>query len=58
VTAWLREALEAFRRDERCQCGERIWVIGSAMTGLMCFACITGEATPEEDYEIAEACEK
>jgi hypothetical protein len=24
----------------------------------MCFTCITGEAVPSEDYEIAEACDK
>jgi hypothetical protein len=24
----------------------------------MCFTCITGEADPSEDYEIAEACHK
>jgi len=24
----------------------------------MCFTCITGEADPSEDYEIAEACDK
>lgn len=58
VTVRLRAALEAFQRDERCHCGERIWVIGSAEAGFACFTCITREATPTEDYEIAEACEK
>jgi hypothetical protein len=33
-------------------------VIGSAETGHACFTCITGEADPSEDYEIAEACDK
>jgi len=38
----------------RCQCGEPIWVIGSAFAGHACFTCITGEAHPDADYEIDE----
>jgi hypothetical protein len=56
ITAQLKHALAAYRRDERCDCGGRIWVIGSAVVGLRCFSCITGEATPEDDYELEEAC--
>ena len=37
---------------ERCQCGQPIWIIGSAEVGLSCFSCITGESHPDEDYEI------
>jgi len=33
-------------------------VIGSAFVGNACFTCITGEADPSDDYEIAEACDK
>jgi len=58
VTARLQGALEAYKAGRRCYCGAPIWVIGSAEAGLMCFTCITGEADPSEDYEIAEACDK
>ena len=58
VTAQLQGALDAYRAGERCQCGEPIWVLGSSQVGLMCFTCITGEADPSSDYEIAEACNK
>ncbi len=58
VTAQIQRALEAYKAGERCQCGEPIWVIGSSQVGLMCFTCITGEADPSSDYEIAEACDK
>ncbi len=50
----LRECVSAALRGERCQCGEPIWVIGSAVAGHACFTCITGEATPGDDYEIDE----
>lgn len=50
--------LADYQAGARCDCGEPIWVIGSAETGHMCFTCITGEADPSEDYEIAEACDK
>ncbi len=58
VTAQIQRALDAYKAGERCQCGEPIWVIGSSQVGLMCFTCITGEADPSSDYEIAEACDK
>ena len=58
VTERLQYALEAYQAGRRCQCGAPIWVIGSAEAGLMCFTCITGEADPSDDYEIAEACNK
>jgi hypothetical protein len=53
----LNEALEAYKRGAKCtNCGNPIWVIGSALAGNMCFTCMTGEAIPEDDYEIDEAC--
>ena len=58
VLSRLQSALAAYKAGRRCQCGARIWVIGSAEAGLMCYTCITGEATPSEDYEISEACDK
>ncbi len=56
VAARLREALAAHRAGVRCDCGAPIWVIGSAEAGLGCFTCLTGESTPDNDYEIVEAC--
>ena len=50
----LNEALEDRRAGATCDCGEPIWVIGSAVTRYACFTCITGEAVPDDDYEIAE----
>jgi hypothetical protein len=58
VTARLQAALAAHQAGERCHCGEPIWVVGSAEAGRACFTCITGEADPSDDYEIAEACDK
>lgn len=45
-------AVDAHRKDVRCQCGAPIWIIGSAEAGLACFTCITGQAVPDNDYEI------
>ena len=56
LTSQLTEALQAYQDGLRCGCGNRIWVIGSALAGLSCFSCITGEAVPKSDYEITEAC--
>jgi hypothetical protein len=52
-TQRLKHAVDAYRRGVRCRCGARIWIIGSAEAGLACFTCITGEATPDHDYEIS-----
>ena len=51
----LQNVLAAKERGERCTCGEEVWVLGSAEVGLMCFTCITGEATPSNDYELISA---
>ena len=48
----LESAVGAYRAGARCQCGAPIWIIGSAQTGLGCFACITGQTEPDQDYEI------
>jgi hypothetical protein len=50
----LRRAVDARKAGARCACGASIWAIGSAQVGDACFACITGEAWPEDDYEIDE----
>ena len=52
----LQIALAAHRAGERCDCGNPIWVVGSAVAGHACFTCITGEAVPDGDYEITDAC--
>lgn len=52
----LKRALEAHEAGTRCDCGEPIWVIGSAVVRHACFTCLTGEASPDSDYEIAGAC--
>ncbi len=41
-----------FMSGEKCWCGNRIWVVGSAVMGSMCYMCITGEEDPSEAYEI------
>jgi hypothetical protein len=56
LRARLRRALKARRAGVLCECGNPIWVIGSAVAGHACFTCITLEAYPDSDYEIAEAC--
>jgi hypothetical protein len=53
----LKASLADYKNGVKCQnCGNPISVIGSALDGLMCFTCITGEAIPEDEYEIDEAC--
>jgi hypothetical protein len=48
----LRHAIDANFRGVRCQCGESIWIIGSAEVGLSCFTWITGASGTDCDYEI------
>lgn len=52
VVARLDDAITAYREGRRCSCGGPIWIIGSAEAGYGCFTCITGEAAPNNDYEI------
>jgi hypothetical protein len=51
----LRQSVDARKAGARCGCGAFIWAIGSAEAGAACFTCITGEAWPDNDYEIDEA---
>jgi len=53
VVARLDDAIAAYKKGKRCSCGEQIWIVGSAEAGYGCFTCITGEATPDSDYEIS-----
>ena len=52
----LKENLHHFRKlkleGQKCDCGNPIWIIGSAIAGLGCFTCITGETDSSDDYEI------
>ena len=56
LRARLIEALSAWKAGETCACGNPIWVVGSATAGHACFTCITMEAAPDSDYEVADAC--
>ena len=53
VVARLDDAIAAQLAGTRCSCGEQIWIVGSAEAGYACFTCITGDSTPDDDYEIA-----
>ena len=52
VVARLDDAIAAHRDGKRCNCGEQIWIVGSAEAGCGCFTCITGESAPDNAYEI------
>ncbi|MBL4862360.1 MAG: hypothetical protein JKY09_05015 [Crocinitomicaceae bacterium] len=39
-------------QGQKCDCGNPIRVIGSAISGQGCFTCITGETDSSNDYEI------
>ncbi|UKJ06938.1 hypothetical protein [Solitalea lacus] len=44
---------QQLRKDGiNCNCGNPIWIIGSAISGKGCFTCITGETDSSEDYEV------
>ena len=52
----LRSDLLYFRQlklnGEKCNCGNPLWIIGSAFSVKGCFTCITGESDFSNDYEI------
>ena len=50
----LRQCVADAKAGAQCQCGAPIWAIGSAVAGQACFTCITGESSPDADYEIDE----
>jgi hypothetical protein len=54
----LETALTAFRSGITCDCGNDIWVIGSASVGNSCVTCITGESSLNEYLEISDALPK
>jgi hypothetical protein len=53
----LQDVLRDYNSGIMCSCGEPLWVIGSAAAEYGCFRCITMESAPDDDYEIAEACD-
>jgi len=55
IISLLTSALNSHKRGDRCDCGNPIWVIGSALAGNACFTCITGDSLPDDDYELDEA---
>jgi hypothetical protein len=53
VEAKINEMIQLHNEGGRCTCGNEIWIIGSAVIGwAACFSHITGEAYPDDDYEI------
>jgi hypothetical protein len=52
----LRNDILYFRKlktaGTKCDCGNPIWIIGSAILGKGCFTCITKESDYSNDYEI------
>ena len=58
ITNRLKAALSHYKSGIKCDCGNPIQVVGSAVVENACFTCITGEAMPDNEYEIDEACEK
>jgi hypothetical protein len=54
----LNSALADYKKGLKCDCGNDLWVIGSAAVGNSCFSCITGEAQPSGDYELEDAIKK
>ena len=51
----LSSALADHKAGVKCDCGNPIWGIGSAVMSNSCFTCITGEAMPDNDFEMDEA---
>ncbi len=53
VEAKIKDMIKFHNEGRRCNCGNNIWVIGSAAAGwAACFSHITGEAYPDDDFEI------
>ncbi len=48
----INKAIDDSMNGIKCNCGNSIWVIGSASVGNSCYTCITGESQPDDDYEI------
>ncbi len=46
IETGLKAALKDYKSGVKCNCGNPIWVIGSAIAGNACFSCITGTMSP------------
>ena len=55
IESAVERSLDFYRKRKKCTCGNPIWVVVSTLTGAACFTGITGEAKPDDDYEIEEA---
>jgi hypothetical protein len=51
----IKSTLKDLESGKLCDCGNPIWVAGSALAGNACFTCITGETEASKDFEIIEA---
>ena len=53
VESRINGMIEFHKDGGRCTCGNEIWVVGSAAARWPgCFSHITGEAHPDDDFEI------
>lgn len=53
LKASIEEMIRFHKDGGRCECGREIWIIGSAVAQWPgCFSHITGEAYPDDDFEI------
>ena len=48
----LAEAREMARRVERCECGGKLWIVGTIFFGPTCLECATGDSRPFQAPEI------
>ena len=53
IKASIEEMISFHKEGGRCHCGKEIWIVGSAAAQWPgCFSHITGEAYPDNDFEI------
>ncbi len=54
----LENALATYKAGEKCECGNEIWVIGSAFMDTGCYYCLTGNFSCNKEYELSDALPK
>ncbi len=53
VETRIKDMIKFHNDGGRCTCGNEIWIVGSAAARwAACFSHITGEAYPDDDFEI------
>jgi len=53
LTNLIDEKIRLKRDGLQCSCGNKIWVVGSAVSNRnICFKCLIGHDNSSEDYEI------